>query len=173
METSAPSPSSWIWYTWFPGVGSTDGLEMSSAGNDSRGTRRTRRSTAVRPWGSSPSTPGNGYVGVEQTDSTFLLVAGPGITGCETATNDPSSGADKTDGTDGTLRPVLFTDNMRYCETTLADCDDVTIVGRLETVHRQDGAGSRLSDTRGAGCSSSTIGSSGSSASSTGTSVPW
>ena len=93
---------------------------------------------------------GNGYVGVAPTDPTLLLVAGPGITGYETATSDPTSGAGGTDGTDGPDRlSGMFTDNMRYCETTLANGDDVTVVGPLETGDGQDGTGLRLSDARG------------------------
>ena len=98
---------------------------------------------------------GDGYVGVAPTDPTLLLVAGPGITGYETRTSDPSSGADRTDATDatdradGTRRPGLFTDTMRYCETTLADGDDVTVVGPLETGAGRDGTGPRLSDASG------------------------
>ena len=96
---------------------------------------------------------GDGYVGVAPTDPTLLLVAGPGITGYETATSDPSSGADGANATDTTdepnRRPGLFTDGMRYCETTLADGDDVTVVGPLETGHGHDGTGPRLSDARG------------------------
>ena len=93
---------------------------------------------------------GDGYVGVAPTDPTLLLVAGPGITGYETATSDPSSGADGTDGTDGPDRlSGMFTDDMRYCETTLANGDDVTVVGPLETGDGQDGTGLRLSDARG------------------------
>ena len=93
---------------------------------------------------------GDGYVGVAPTDPTLLLVAGPGITGYETATSDPSSGAGGTDGTDGPDRlSGMFTDNMRYCETTLADGDEVTVVGPLETGHGRDGTGPRLSDASG------------------------
>lgn len=96
-----------------------------------RFTRRTAYTTVDSGQAVSPFQvdTGDGLVHVVPEDPTVLLVFGVGLTGYETTQSTPTISTE--DASFTVNNPRLLASEMRYCETTLADGDSVTVIGNV------------------------------------------
>lgn len=87
---------------------------------------------------------GNGLVSVSPNDPTFLLFARVGLTGYEMTTNNPSASQDRINNS-GILSSA-FSNEMQYCETTICDGDNATVIGPVSEMHDQSAVEMHLAD---------------------------